>query len=132
MTFHIGSQRAGLISNVAGDQTVHGGQQGVASPAGARGALEVVRAELDELGMSRASARTARAYVEQIEQQLLRRQPDAPTVADRLGRLTKLLVAGGALLTGGTALGQAIGALASWLGPLGASVRGLLSPTTGH
>jgi hypothetical protein len=44
MTFNIGSQNAGQINNVAGDQTIYGGQQAtITSPADALAALPVLR-----------------------------------------------------------------------------------------
>ena len=131
MTFNIGSQRADLINNVAGNQTIHGGQHVISSPAEALATLEILRAELETVRMSQAKKRTAKKYVEEMEQQLHQKQPDKPSIADRLTRLTKILVAAGALLTGGTALGQAIGGLASWLGTLGAGIFGLVSPSSG-
>lgn len=131
MTFNIGSQRADLINNVAGDQTIQGGQHVISSPAEALATLEVLRAELETIRMTQAKKRTAKKYVDEMEQQLHQKQPDKPGIADRLSRLTKILLAAGAVVTGGTALGQAIGGLASWLGTLGASVLGVVTSTSG-
>lgn len=131
MTFNIGSQRADLINIVAGQQTIHGGQHVISSAAEALAMLDVLRAELETVRLSPAKKRTAKKCVEGMEQELHQKQPDKPSIADRLTRLTKILVAAGAVLTGATALGQAIGGLASWLGTLGASVLPLVSPSSG-
>jgi hypothetical protein len=122
MVFNIGSQHDGTFHNVAGDQ-VHGNQHVVAAsaPAEIRAALREIRAGLDDLPPE--VRRAAQAEVQQAEHALDQRQPDKPTVAAHLVRLTRLLSAAGALVTASTPLGPPLAAVAAWLGHLGDPVR---------
>jgi hypothetical protein len=117
---------------VAGDQTIHGGQQAtIASAADALAALPVLREAIAAAALPDADRRTAEAHVDAMDAQLRSPRPDKPSIADRLTRVTQTLVAAGALVTGGTALAQTLGGLAMWLGTLGAGVVGLLGSVRG-
>jgi hypothetical protein len=130
MTFHIGSQHAEMINNVAADQTIHGGQNvSIASQAEALAVVQQLRRELERAALTGESRSAANRALGDIERELHRSRPDAPTIGDRLARLTNVVVSAGALATGGTTLLTAIKGLATWLGAAGnatiALVRGL-------
>ncbi|WP_020133373.1 hypothetical protein [Streptomyces sp. 351MFTsu5.1] len=122
MTFNIGSQQ-GNINNVAGDQTIHGGQHGqFAATADPRAMLGVLRTELDRLALPPDVARQVNTEVESLDAELASPAPDRPTMADRLVRITRLVTAAGAAVTAGGTLAGALTSLAAWLGPIGDSV----------
>ncbi|MFC8359144.1 hypothetical protein ACFUIY_04640 [Streptomyces griseorubiginosus] len=122
MTFHIGSQQ-GNINNVAGDQTIHGGQHGqFVTATDPRAMLGVLRTELDRLALPPDVARQVNTEVESLDAELASPAPDRPTMAERLVRITRLVTAAGAAVTAGGTLAGAITSLASWLGPIGDSV----------
>ncbi|WP_030313224.1 hypothetical protein [Streptomyces sp. NRRL B-3229] len=122
MTFHIGSQQ-GNINNVAGDQTIHGGQHGqFATATDPRAMLGVLRTELDRLALPPDVARQVNTEVESLDAELASPAPDRPTMADRLVRITRLVTAAGAAVTAGGTLAGALTSLAAWLGPIGDSV----------
>jgi hypothetical protein len=127
MTFNIGSQKGGVINNVAGDQRITGGQRGVVVAAdAARAAIPDLLAAIDASSLNDATARKARNYVDEIDAELATADPDRPEVASRLERLTRLLMSAGALATAGSALVAPLQTLAGWLGTLGEPVLGLL------
>lgn len=127
MTFNIGSQQAGQINNTGGDQTIYGGQHAtISSPADALVALQVLRAAVDVAELPRAKKRSAKQHVEEIAEELRRPEPDKRGIAGRLADVTKILLAAGAFVSGGTSLAQAVSSLATWLGALGAGVVALL------
>ncbi|MFF7050255.1 hypothetical protein ACFY94_18020 [Streptomyces griseorubiginosus] len=122
MTFNIGSQQ-GNINNVAGDQTIHGGQHGqFATAMDPRAMLGVLRTELDRLGLPPDVAHQVDTEVESLDAELASPAPDRPTMADRLVRITRLVTAAGAAVTAGGTLAGALTSLAAWLGPIGDSV----------
>lgn len=126
MTFHIGSQQ-GNINNVAGDQTIHGGQYGqFATATDPRAMLGVLRTELDRLGLPPDVAHQVNTEVESLDAELASPAPDRPTMADRLVRITRLVTAAGAAVTAGGTLAGALTSLAAWLGPIGDSVLRLI------
>jgi len=102
MGFHIGQQNAANINNVEGDQTIHGGQHGtfLADPAQALAAL--------------------RAAVEATP------LPPRAAAAGALERLTRTLKSAGALASAGAALIGPLQAIGRWLGPIGATLLGIL------
>jgi hypothetical protein len=127
MSFNIGSQQAGLINNVTGDQTIHGGQHvAISSPAEALTAVEQLRNEIKAMRLPKETEAEAEEHLKEIQRKLEHPEPDKPTIGDRLARLTQLLVSAGALATAGTALVTPISGLATWLGAFGASALGLL------
>ena len=115
------------MNNVAGDQTVHGGQHGtVVSTADALRAVSDLRAALDAAALDGPAAAEARAAVDEVERELAAPEPDRGRVAGQLERLTRTVSAAGALAAAGSALVAPLHALAVWLGPLGSHVAGLL------
>lgn len=127
MTFHIGQQSGGVVNNVGGDQRITGGQQGTyVSGAVTRAAVRDLRSVLGSLGLDARSSRTAAGELDAIEREVGADHPDQPRAASALERLTRLLGRAGALATAGAALVTPLKALATWLGPLGATVAGLL------
>jgi hypothetical protein len=127
MTFNIGNQSGGVINNIAGDQHITGGQQGVVvAPEAARQAVRDLIAAMDASSLNDATARKARSYVDEIDAELATADPDRPEVASRLERLTRLLMSAGALATAGSALVAPLQTLAGWLGTLGEPVLRLL------
>ncbi|MEU5044786.1 hypothetical protein [Streptomyces griseorubiginosus] len=122
MTFNIGSQQ-GNINNVAGDQTIHGGQHGqFATATDPRAMLGVLRSELDRLALPPDVARQVNTEVESLDAELASPAPDRPTMAERLMRITRLVTAAGGAVTAGGTLAGALTSLAAWLGPIGDSV----------
>jgi hypothetical protein len=123
MTFHIGSQHAGVVNNVGGDQTVYGGQHATthlpALVTDLQGALEGVPLPPDV----RAEAR---AQVDEIAREGGLPTPDRARIAAGLERLTRTLASAGALARAGAALRDPLVGLAHWLGALGNPVLQLL------
>jgi hypothetical protein len=131
MVFNIGSQSGGVFNNVAGDQTVYGGQWAVAGSVSlddARAAARELRGLLDRHARALApqDASAVRRHLDAADRELARSEPDRPRVAERLRRLTEVVVSAGALAAAGTAFGAPLMALAGWLGPLGDPIRRLL------
>ncbi|MFI9759721.1 hypothetical protein ACIHFB_17455 [Streptomyces sp. NPDC051963] len=122
MTFNIGSQQ-GNINNVAGNQTIHGGQHGdftaVTDPQALLGPL---RAELDRLGLPLHVASQVNGEVASLGAELGSPSPDRPTVAQRLVQIVRLVTTAGAVVTAGGALAGVLSSFAAWLGPIGEPV----------
>lgn len=117
MVFNIGSQQ-GNINNVAGDQTIYGGQQGnFVSAQPVEYAVELAD-KLRRMGMDRA-ADDADAIQRELEQP----QPNRESISTRLLRIAQAVTA----VTGAAAAvhGPLVG-LAQWLGALGTPILGLL------
>ncbi|WP_380282355.1 hypothetical protein [Kitasatospora purpeofusca] len=124
MVFHIGSQQGGVINNVAGDQTVHGGQRGRLTADG-RDVRELVgelRAAVDRAPLPPAVAPEVRSELDALDTEVARPEPDREAVAGRLTRVTHLLSSAGALVAAGTGLIGPLSALAGWLGTLGGPI----------
>lgn len=127
MTFNIGSQSAGVINNVAGDQRIAGGQHGsLVATREVRNALEQLRGAVGAARLDEATAADLRRDVDALAAEAAAPQPDAPAIAARLERVTRVLAAGGALATAGAALVAPLQTLAAWLGALGEPVLRLL------
>jgi paraquat-inducible protein B len=127
MTFNIGSQNAGVINNVQGDQHITGSQQGVAVTAeDARQALDSLRQAVAGAGLDEATAGQARAHLAELDTTARAAQPDRSRFARALERLTRLLAAAGPLATAGAALAGPLQTLALWLGALGGPILHLL------
>lgn len=123
MTFNIGSQQ-GNINNVAGNQAIHGGQQGNFTAASdPRALLGALRAELDRMSLPPDIARQVNGEVTSLDAELGSQTPDRPTVAQRLVRITRLLASAGTMVTTGGALAGVLSSFAAWLGPIGDSLR---------
>jgi hypothetical protein len=122
MTFHISSQNAHLINNVAGDQW----NQATLRDADALEQVRQLRNALDTAGLAPAVATQARAHLDDAETELAQQTPSKPDVADRLKQVTRILVSAGGLATAGGALLGPLGALAGWLGGLGRPILDML------
>lgn len=121
-TFNIGSQQ-GNISNVAGDMSVHGGQQYVAAPA------DLIRKELVKLRAALANADLDPGLQGRVgellgdaEEELDKGRPDAQKVAGPMERVTRLLKEAGAISVAGVALIDPLHRIASWLGDFGQGI----------
>ncbi|MFG2725535.1 hypothetical protein [Streptomyces canus] len=122
MSFNIGSQQ-GNINNVAGDQTIHGGQHGqFAMTTDPRAMLDLLRSELDRLALPPDVASQVNAEVESLDSELASPSPDRTTMAQRLVQITRLVTAAGAAVTAGGTLAGALSSFAAWLGPVGDTV----------
>jgi hypothetical protein len=127
MTFNIGNQTGGVINNVAGDQHISGGQQGVLiTTEDARRALAVLRRAVAAAGLDHATEASADAELSEMDDTIRAERPDRHRFAQALERLTRLLAAAGSLATGGAALVGPLHALANWLGAVGEPVLHLL------
>jgi hypothetical protein len=119
MAFNIGSQQAGVINNVDGNQTVHGGQIGnvVADP----------RALLATLPLP--DAVTSRIYPEldAVDAELRSPQPNQPAVISRLGRVVSTLKSAGVLAAAGSGLLASLTTLVNSFGELGRPLLHLLT-----
>ncbi|MEV0708225.1 hypothetical protein [Nocardia aurea] len=114
MVFNIGSQQ-GNINNVAGDQTIHGGQHGTfVSAQAVEFATELAAALHRSVGMEQAAA-----DADAVQNELRRPHPDRRSVADRLIRIARAVTA----VTGMTAAVRTpLVGLARWLGELGTPI----------
>ncbi|MGW6914361.1 hypothetical protein ACWGB8_11140 [Kitasatospora sp. NPDC054939] len=121
MVFNIGSQQGGVVNNVAGNQTVHGGQSGHLTADGqdVRHLVGDLRSAVDRAQLPPAVAPAVRSELESLDTEVAQPDPDREEVAGRLTRITRLLASAGAFASAGTGLIQPITALAGWLGTLG-------------
>lgn len=126
--FNINTQQAGIINNVAGDQRISGGQQGTAAftLADARQQLHLLRAAIDRLDLPDVERDEVTGAIDAAGAELRAPQPDRRRTAGHLERLTGILRRTGALLTAGAAIVGPLQALATWLGPAGATLAALL------
>jgi len=128
MSIEIGSQNAGVINNVDGDQVVYGGQHGaVVTGEDARRAVGELRDALAGVALGKTAAAKARACVAEIDAAVHAPEPDKRRAAGTLKRLIKLLADTGSLATAGAALMGPLQTLAGWLGAHGAAVLSLLA-----
>ncbi|MDQ3897365.1 MAG: hypothetical protein M3326_09030 [Actinomycetota bacterium] len=123
MTFHIGSQDAHVINNVAGDQW----NQVTLTDDDARDQLRRLRHALEGAGLPPAVSRQARAHLDRAEVEIGQGPESKPAVAERLKQVTQGLVSAGALATAGGAVLGPLGALAGWLGGIGKPVADMLN-----
>lgn len=130
MVFNIGSQKAGVINNVAGEQRIEGGQHGVSvsldDAASAGSALREILAATDLHDLSEAERVEVHEDAAAIDEELSQPDPSSDQIGTRLERLTKVLSAAGALAGAGGALLAPLTTLAQWLGPLGFAILRLL------
>jgi hypothetical protein len=126
MGFHIGQQNAANINNVEGDQTIHGGQHGtfLADPAQALAAL---RAAVEATPLPPHVAAAAKHDLDAASAALDAAEPDKAAAAGALERLTGTLKSAGALASAGAALIGPLQAIGRWLGPVGATLLGMLA-----
>ena len=123
MSFHIGTQNAGVVNNVGHDQHITGGQQGVlvVTPE-VRQALHALRSAVSSAGLDDAPSREATRQLDAIDAAVGSATPEPERVAGPLEKLTLLLVAAGPIAA---AVGP-LQTLAGWLGQLGSGVLRLL------
>jgi hypothetical protein len=130
MTFNIGSQTGGVISNVGRDQVVSGGQHGTAvTLADARSAVDALRAVLhrpDALPLTEQQQAEVRGDLAAIEADLGEADPPRERIGERLTRLTTVLTQAGALVGAGAAMVGPLSTLAQWLGSTGSAVLQML------
>ncbi|OKI13259.1 hypothetical protein [Streptomyces sp. CB03911] len=121
MVFNIGNQQGGVVNNVAGNQSIHGGQSAVFTTGGQEvgDLVRRLRESIERTALPPAIEPEVRAELDSLEEEVAGPEPDREAVAGRLGRITRLLSSAGALVTAGTALIGPLGALAGWLGALG-------------
>ena len=123
MSFHIGTQNAGVVNNVGHDQHIAGGQQGVlvVTPE-VQQALQALRSAVASAALDGAQSREATRQLDEIDGAVASAAPDPERVAGPLEKLTRLLVAAGPIAA---AVGP-LQTLAGWLGQLGSGVLRLL------
>jgi hypothetical protein len=128
VTFNIGNQHGGIVNNVARDQTIHGDQRGamVLDVARGRALLAELRREVQAAPLPAGDRVSALGDIEACDRALDDPDPDPHSIGDRLGALTRVVLAAGAVASAGTGIGAALGALAAWLGPVGEAVRRML------
>lgn len=128
MVFNIGSQQAGVINNVAGDQTIRGDQQGSITIEGGVGRtlLAQLRRELGTAALPADTRAAVESELDACDTELQRPDPDPQPLRDRLAKVAQVLVSAGAVVSAGTGLGAALAALAGWLGQLGEPIRRVL------
>ncbi|MFD0276991.1 hypothetical protein ACFVHB_24220 [Kitasatospora sp. NPDC127111] len=121
MVFNIGSQQGGVFNNVAGDQTVYGGQSShfTADGQDVRTLVGELRSAVDQAQLPPAVAPEVKAELDSLDAEVARPEPDREVVAGRLNRITHLLKSAGALVAAGTGLLGPLSALAGWVGSLG-------------
>ena len=121
-TFNIGSQQ-GVINNVAGDQTVYGGQYAAITDQGqALQALEELRAAVAQLPLGPASAAGAQSAIGETKQALAADPPDKPAAASGLRRMAMVLKELGGVVMAGAAVLNPLNGLIAWLGSVGKRV----------
>jgi hypothetical protein len=127
VTFNIGSQQAGIVNNVAGDQTITGGQTtGAVDIRRARDQVLELRRQVELAGLPEPVRSSAVDELDGMEGDLAKPEPDVHSLARRLQRITELVLSAGALASAGTALGTPLLALSGLLGVLGEPIRRLL------
>ena len=128
MTFNIGNQHAAVVNNVAGDQTVRGGQHGyVMAPPEVIAAVRAVRAHLSDLSLDADEHARADAELADLDHQMITGQTTQRDTADRLSGLLTAARQAGACITSASSLGTAITTIAHWLGPVGSTLLHLLA-----
>lgn len=121
MGFQVGNQHAHTINMVEGQQTnITGTHANVTIAQQVRPELSQLRAVLDRLSDLPPGASTAAAQeLDSAEAAVAGPEPDRQEFAERLSRLTTILVRAGALATAGQSLSVPLMDLAHKLGHLG-------------
>ena len=122
---NVNQQNAGTINNVDGNQHIYGGQYGVLAGELQRAVSDLRRA-LDSTPLPPDVAGQARAHVDEVEQAVVKPEPDQQRAGSALERLTRLLTTVGPLATATTALVPALQTLGRLLGPVGAAALRML------
>lgn len=123
MPFNIGSQQAGNINNVDGNQTIYGGQSGYVDP---RSLLSQVRRELAGVRMPAGAGERINSELDAVDAELNSARPDKQVAADRLNRAVGAMKSAGVLASAGSGLITALSALVQQFGHLGAPILRLL------
>jgi hypothetical protein len=128
VTFNIGNQHAGVVNNVAGSQAIHGGQHGALALDVERGRtlLADLRRQVAAASLPDGDRTTALGDIDACERALDGDEPDARSLASRLGAVAQVVVMAGAVVSAATGIGAALAAIATWLGPAGNSIRRLI------
>jgi len=124
--FNIGSQQ-GNVSNVAGNQTIYGGQQailGVTTEIARQ--VSSLREALDSVELDPAVKEQADALMDEANRELAQPEPSLPKAARPIEKLTDLLKDAGALTAAGAALVDPIRSIGSLLGAAGGAILSLL------
>jgi hypothetical protein len=125
MTFNIGSQTGGVINNVAGNQTISGGQHGVA--VGSREARQAADNLVEALRHSQLQTdAVVMDQTQRIQAEMRTADPDKSKVAACLDKLVNVVSTADAWAKAGAAVVGPIRTLATWLGALGGPILGLL------
>jgi hypothetical protein len=118
-----GSQTAGVINNIAGDQVNYGGVQGTIQDLQQQVAdVETIRRLLDEVPLTERDRTSSVEAVERLHEELTKPEPSKPKAAAALDDLTTVLKAAGVLAGAGLALVDPIGRIAVGIGAAAASV----------
>jgi hypothetical protein len=126
VTFNIG-QQTGVNTTVAGDMTVHGGQQYIEAPtAEIRAELTAIRDAVASLELEPEVATEAGELIAAAEEELERPEPRVDRVGSTLERLTGVLTDAGALAAAGAALIEPLRRVASFVGSSGQAILQLL------
>lgn len=127
MTFNnSGKINAGVLNQVEGDLYNTGGQWAAGANTLALGAAADLRRVLTAMPAHRSTAGQIRQLLDEVDVGMKAPESEKGRVAGALERLTRLLSAVGAFVTGGAALIGPLQALARWLGPLGMPILHLL------
>jgi len=117
--FNIGSQQ-GIVSNVAGDMTVYGGQHwNEGSAVAVREELAKLRIAIHALDLDPALKATATRLVEEADGQAHHAQPAPEKIGSPIEKLTRLLKDSGALVAAGAALINPLQGIGTLLGAAG-------------
>lgn len=127
MAIHIGSQEGGVVNNVEGNLTIHGGQHGTLVSAGdAQQAVRQLREAIAVAPLDEARRRGLVSDLNTLEEQVGAPEPDRERAAGALERVTSFLATAGRLGSAATVLVPAIQTLAGWLGDVAAPVLRLV------
>ena len=124
MTCNIGNQSGGTFNNVAGDQTIYGGQHSTSVTSGE--ARVAVGQLADALAQGPLHDPAVAEQTEQLQTEMRSPEPDKGRVAVFLDRLVRALNTTGAWVKAGAAALGPIRTIATWLGTLGVPILGLL------
>jgi hypothetical protein len=98
----------------------------VASPSDALSIVRDLRTAIGTLDLPAWTRTQASTQLNAIENEVDTHRPNKASIADKLGRLTNVLNAAGALATAGTGVVPMILRLAVWLGEHGRAIIGML------
>ena len=85
-----------------------------------------LRSAIAALGLPAKTRSQTSTQLKAIENELTKSQPNKSSIADKLGKLTKVLTTAGAIATPAAGVAAIIARLASWLGDHGKSILAML------